>query len=80
MIIWEDSNLVIRQMRGEIYCKAPGIQMLSHKAMEKFRYWPKHDSLHAKCDWNASANRFAREALQKQKGRIVIDDKIAKIL
>ena len=33
IIICGDSNLVIRQMRGEIDCKAPGLQLLRHKAM-----------------------------------------------
>ena len=40
IIICGNSNLVIRQMRGEIDCKAPGLQLLSHKAMEKLRSWP----------------------------------------
>ena len=35
IIICGDSNLVIRQMRGEIDCKAPGVQLLRHKAMLK---------------------------------------------
>ena len=30
-----DQSLVIRQMRGKIDCKAPGIQLLRHKSMEK---------------------------------------------
>ena len=28
-----DSNLVIRQMLGEMDCKAPGLQLLRHEAM-----------------------------------------------
>ena len=47
-----DSNLVIRQMREEIDCKAPGLQLLRHKAMEKLRSWPNHEFLHMKRDWN----------------------------
>ena len=35
IIICGDANLVIRQMRGEIDCKAPGVQLLRHKAMLK---------------------------------------------
>ena len=74
MIICGYFNLVIRQMRGEIDCKAPGLQLLRHEAMEKIRPWPKHDFLHVKRDWNASADRLASEALQKAKGGIVMDD------
>ena len=31
IIIYGDSNLVIRQVRGEIDCKALGLQLLRHK-------------------------------------------------
>ena len=48
VIICEDSNSVIRQMRGEIYCKAPGLQLLIHKAMERLRPWLDHEFLHMK--------------------------------
>ena len=33
VILCEDSNSVIRQMRGKIDCKAPGLQLLRHKAL-----------------------------------------------
>ena len=74
MIICGDSNLVIRQMRGEIDCKAPGLQLLQHKAMEKLQSWPKHKFLHMKRDWNQSADRLAREDLQQEKGDVVVSD------
>ena len=48
VIFCGDSNLVIRQMRGEIDCKAPGLQLLKHKALEKLRSWPSHELLHTK--------------------------------
>ena len=68
VIICGDSNLVIRQMRGEVDCKAPGLQLLRHKAMEKLRSWPDHAFLHMKREWNQSADRLASEALQREKG------------
>ena len=71
VIICGDSNLVIRQMRGEIDCKAPGLQLLRHKALEKLRSWPDHEFLHMKRDWNQSADRLASAALQREKGTIV---------
>ena len=48
VIICGDSNLVIRQMRGEIDCKAPGLQLLRHQTMEKLRSWPNHAFLYMK--------------------------------
>ena len=65
---------MIRQMCEEIDCKAPGLQQLRHIAMQKLRSWPRHDFYHVKRDWNASAERLASEALQKKKGRMVMDD------
>ena len=76
VIICGDSNLVIRQMRVEIDCKAPDLQLMRHKAMEKLRFWPRQYFLHVKRDWNWSADRLASEALQKEKGLIVIDDQV----
>ena len=72
VIICGDSNLVIRQMRGEIDCKAPRLQLLRHKAMEKLKSRPIYEFLHVKKDWNQSADRLASEALQQEKGRIVM--------
>ena len=74
VIICGDSNLVIRQMRGEMDCKAPGLQLLRHKAMQKLQSWPKHEFLHMKREWNQSADRLAIAALQHEKGTIVDSD------
>ena len=37
IIICNDSNLVIRQLRGEIDCNSPGLPLLRHRVMEKLR-------------------------------------------
>ena len=47
---------------------------MRHKAMEKFRSWPRHDFQHVKRDYSASVDRLASEALQKEKGRKMMDD------
>ena len=62
VILCGDSNLVIRQMRGEIDFKAPGLQLLKHKALDRFRSWPSHEFLHMKRAWNQSADRLASTA------------------
>ena len=74
MILRGYSNLGFIQLCEAIHCKAPGLQLLKHKAMEKLDAWPKYDLLHVKRDWNASAYRLASEVLQKMKGEIVMDD------
>uniref|UniRef100_H3GFB6 Integrase catalytic domain-containing protein n=1 Tax=Phytophthora ramorum TaxID=164328 RepID=H3GFB6_PHYRM len=74
VVICGDSNLIIRQMRGEIDCKAPGLQILHQKAMDQVKAWPKHEFLHVKCDWNQSADWLASAALQREAGVIVTDE------
>ena len=61
-------------MRGEIDCKAPGLQLLRHKAMQKLRSWPEQEFLHMKREWNQSADRLESAALQHEKGAIVNSD------
>ncbi|GMF41737.1 unnamed protein product [Phytophthora fragariaefolia] len=71
LIICGDSNLVIRQMRGEIECKAPSLKLLRQKAMEKLRSWHNHEFLHVKRDWNQSADKLASASLQREAGEQV---------
>ncbi|OWY98001.1 LOW QUALITY PROTEIN: reverse transcriptase, partial [Phytophthora megakarya] len=66
LVICGDSNLVIRQVRGEIDCKAPGLTLL--RALDRLQKWPDHELLHVKRDWNGSANSLAGAALQRQCG------------
>ncbi|GMF35588.1 unnamed protein product [Phytophthora fragariaefolia] len=73
LIVYGDSNLVIRQVRGEIDCKAPGLTLLRQKALDRLRIWPDHDLVHVKRDWNGSADRLASAALQRQ-ARIMVED------
>ncbi|OWY95767.1 LOW QUALITY PROTEIN: reverse transcriptase [Phytophthora megakarya] len=68
LVICGDSNLVIRQVRGEIDCKAPGLTLLRQRALERLRKWPDHELLHVKRDWNGSADSLAGAALQQQCG------------
>ncbi|OWY95799.1 reverse transcriptase, partial [Phytophthora megakarya] len=68
LVICGDSNLVIRQVRGEIDCKAPGLTLLRQRALDRLRTWPDHELLHVKRDWNGSADSLASAALQRQCG------------
>ncbi|GMF16978.1 unnamed protein product [Phytophthora fragariaefolia] len=58
-----DSNLVIRQIRGEIEYKALSLKLLRQKAMEKLRSWSKHEFLHVTSQTDiddlATLNRLA---------------------
>ncbi|OWZ15805.1 reverse transcriptase [Phytophthora megakarya] len=68
LVICGGSNLVIRQVRGEIDCKAPGLTLLGQRALYRLRAWPDHELLHVKRDWNGSADSLASAALQRQCG------------
>ncbi|OWZ15961.1 reverse transcriptase [Phytophthora megakarya] len=70
LVICGDSNLVIRQMRGEIAYKAPALQLLREKAMGKLSSWPQHEFVHVKREWNWSVDCLASEALQVEAGTI----------
>ncbi|ETL77458.1 hypothetical protein L917_21600 [Phytophthora nicotianae] len=50
LIICGNSNLVIRQMRGEIECKVPGLTPLRRRVLDRLRTWPVHEFLHVKGD------------------------------
>ena len=52
VIVCSDSNLVIRQMRGDIVCTASELHLLRHKALDQLRSWTVHEFLHIKRDWN----------------------------
>ncbi|KAI9991296.1 hypothetical protein PInf_018956 [Phytophthora infestans] len=68
LVICGDSNLVIRQVRGEIDCKAPALTLLRQKVMIHLRGWMNHELVHVKRDWNASADSLASAALRNQCG------------
>lgn len=74
LIICGDSNLVIRQMKGEIECKAPGLTLLRQQAMERLRSWPNHEFLHMKRDWNQSADSLASAALRRESGVVIVKE------
>ena len=61
-------------MRGEIDFKAPGLQLLRHKAMEKPRSWPIHEFLHMKRDWNQSPDRLASKVLKQKQASIALSN------
>ncbi|OWZ07668.1 reverse transcriptase [Phytophthora megakarya] len=59
---------------GEIDCKAPGLTLLRQRALDRLRTWPDHELLHAKRDWNGSADSLASAAVQRQCGIEVESD------
>ena len=68
LIICGHSNLVVRQMRGEIECEASGLSMLRAHAFNELQSWLSHRILHVKRDWNQSADQLARTALHQKGG------------
>ncbi|OWZ00693.1 hypothetical protein PHMEG_00028058 [Phytophthora megakarya] len=68
LVICGDSNLVIRQVPGEIGCKALGLTLLKRKALDRLRKWSDHELVHVKRYWNGSADSLASATLQRQGG------------
>ncbi|POM68487.1 Reverse transcriptase [Phytophthora palmivora] len=80
LIICGNSNLVIRQMKGETECKAPGLTLLRQQALEHLRSWPNHEFLHMKRDWNQSADSLASAALRRESGVVIATEEERKDL
>ncbi|POM68730.1 LOW QUALITY PROTEIN: Reverse transcriptase [Phytophthora palmivora] len=74
LIICGDSNLMIRQMKGEIERKPPGLTLLRQQALERLRSWPNHEFLHMKRDWNQSADSLASAALRRESGVVIVTE------
>ncbi|OWY98070.1 LOW QUALITY PROTEIN: reverse transcriptase [Phytophthora megakarya] len=66
LIKCRDSNLVVRQTRGEMDCKSLGLELLRQQAWNALCEWPRHEFLHVRRDWNASADMLT---LQRQGGK-----------
>ncbi|EGZ13346.1 hypothetical protein PHYSODRAFT_335121 [Phytophthora sojae] len=74
LVVCGDSNLVMRQVRGEIDCKAPKLTLLKQEVLDQLRKWPDHEMFHVKRDWNGSADSLASATLQREGGVDVEDD------
>ncbi|KAE9273644.1 hypothetical protein PR003_g29842 [Phytophthora rubi] len=74
LVICGGSNLVIRQVRGEIECKTVGLTLLRQKALDRLRVWTDHERMHVKRDWNSSAESLTSVALRRQGGVVVEDE------
>ncbi|KAG3066721.1 hypothetical protein PI124_g21010 [Phytophthora idaei] len=74
LVICGDSNLEIRQVRGDIDSKAPGLTLLRQKSLDRLQGWVNHDLVHVKRDWNGSADSLASVALQRQGGIEVVEE------
>ncbi|CAH0479774.1 unnamed protein product [Peronospora belbahrii] len=68
LIICGDSSLGVRQMRGEIECKAAGLSPLQARALNKLLAWPTQGIVHVKRDCNQSADHLASTALRQKEG------------
>ncbi|OWZ13770.1 reverse transcriptase [Phytophthora megakarya] len=74
VVICGESNLMIRQMQGEMDYKAPGLQQLRQKALNRLQVWPKHEFLHVKREWNQSTDKLASATLQREEREIVTSE------
>ncbi len=60
VIIIGDSNLVVRQLRGEIECKAPQLQILKGEVTQLLAKFQSVQLIHAKREYNQPADLLAR--------------------
>lgn len=74
LVVCGDSNLAIRQLRGVMDCKAPGLQLLRSQTLDRLKAWPQTELVYVKRGWNGSADLLAGMALQRQSGTRVNTD------
>ncbi len=66
--IRSDSELLVKQMRGEYRVKSPGLQPLHEQARRLVRRFSRVTFEHVRRSQNADADRLANEAMDRAKG------------
>jgi ribonuclease HI len=68
VIICGDSRIVIQQLRGDIECRTPGLQVLRAEALLKLSQFSSAHLLHVARDFNGAADLITGKALQRGAG------------
>jgi hypothetical protein len=68
VIICGDSRIVIQQLRGDIECRTPGLQVLRAEALSKLSQFNSAHLLHVARDFNGAADLITGKALQRNAG------------
>jgi ribonuclease HI len=67
LVVCGNSNLVIRQLRGEMECRAVNLQLLKREVEMDLHLLQRCDMVHVKREWNAAADMLASSALSEYK-------------
>ncbi|KAJ0391128.1 hypothetical protein P43SY_012144 [Pythium insidiosum] len=68
LVVCGDSRIVIQQLRGEIECRTPGLQVLLAEALKLLRKFDKVFLVHVARAYNAAADWITGKTLQRRTG------------
>ncbi|KAJ0390914.1 hypothetical protein P43SY_011218 [Pythium insidiosum] len=68
LVVCGDSRIVIQQLRGEIECRTPGLQVLLAEALALLRKFDKVFLVHVARAYNAAADWITGKTLQRRAG------------
>ncbi|DAZ99418.1 TPA: hypothetical protein N0F65_004051 [Lagenidium giganteum] len=68
VILCGDSNLVIRQLRGDMACNTPALKVLKMRVEQLFTRFSSIQFLHMKREFNQPADLLAGQAMQRGQG------------
>src|SRR5437867_159886 len=65
--IYSDSELLVRQMRGEYRVKSPNLQALHREASDRMKWFERHSIRHVPRESNTRADALANKAMDLQR-------------
>ncbi|KAJ0390852.1 hypothetical protein P43SY_011081 [Pythium insidiosum] len=75
LVVCGDSRLVIQQVRGEMECRSPSLQLLHAQAIVELGKFERVDLIHVARAYNAAADLITGKALQRGSGgRIPVEE------
>ncbi|DAZ95713.1 TPA: hypothetical protein N0F65_007119, partial [Lagenidium giganteum] len=76
VILCGDSNLVIRQLRGDMACNTPALKVLKMRVEQLFSRFSSIQFLHMKREFNQPADLLAGQAMQRAQGLEALDQDV----
>ena len=68
VVICGDSNLCIRQLRGEMACRSEGLKVLWEEGLSRLGKFDAHHLVHVKREFNEAADAVVRRAMSEGRG------------
>ena len=70
LVIYSDSQLLVRQLKGQYRIKKPHLKALAEKVHELLRSFPLHEIIHIPRGENSRADKLANEAIDERNRKV----------